>query len=98
MFLYIHVDDVLSLNNKLQQILLTQFPTWTFTSKMTLMEPRQTSRHLNTEVCITSSGRVSEWKGALHPSNEKRLYTDEWSTEKGKIIEKDNRKVKGRKR
>jgi len=36
-------------------------------------------------------------KGVLRPSNAKRLYTDEKSTEKGEIIEKDNRKVKGRK-
>jgi len=36
-------------------------------------------------------------KVALRPSNAKRLYTDEYSTEKGEIIEKDNRNVKGRK-
>jgi len=36
-------------------------------------------------------------KGALRPSNGKRLYMDEKSTEKGEIIENDNRKVKGRK-
>jgi len=37
-------------------------------------------------------------KGSLRPSNSKRLYTDEKSTEIGEIKEKDNRKVKGRKK
>jgi len=36
-------------------------------------------------------------KGALRPSNAKRLYMDEKSTEKGEIKEQKNRKVKGRK-
>jgi len=35
-------------------------------------------------------------KGALRPSNAKRLYTDGQSTEKGETIAKVNRKVKGR--
>jgi len=40
----------------------------------------------------------SEWvKGALRPSNAKRLYIDEKSTEKGEKGQ-NNRKVKGRKR
>jgi len=37
-------------------------------------------------------------KGALCPVNANRLYTDEYSMEKGKIIKKDNTKVKGRKK
>jgi len=46
-----------------------------------------------------TSYKVSERvKGALRPSNAKKLYMDEKSTEKGEIIEKDNRKVKGRKK
>jgi len=36
-------------------------------------------------------------KGALRPSNAKRLYMDEKSTEMGEIKEKNNRRVKGRK-
>jgi len=36
-------------------------------------------------------------KGALHPSNAKRLYTDEKSTEIGEVNQQKNRKVKGRK-
>jgi len=36
-------------------------------------------------------------KVALRPSNSKRLYTDEKSTEKGEINEQNNRKVKERK-
>jgi len=36
-------------------------------------------------------------KGALRPSNAKRLYMDEKSTEKRRNKEKNNRKVKGRK-
>jgi len=51
----------------------------------------------------TFKGKVSEWvregvKGALRPSNAKKLYMDEKSTEKREIIEKDNRKVKGEKK
>jgi len=39
-----------------------------------------------------------EWaKGALRPSNVKRLYTDEKSAEIGEIQEQNNRKGKGRK-
>jgi len=37
-------------------------------------------------------------KVALRPSNAKRLYMDEKSTETGEIKEKDNRKVKERKK
>jgi len=36
-------------------------------------------------------------KGASRPSNAKRLYMDEKSTEKGEIKEYNNKKVKGRK-
>jgi len=36
-------------------------------------------------------------KVALRPSNAKRLYTDEKSTETGEIKEQNNRKVKGEK-
>jgi len=36
-------------------------------------------------------------KGALHPSNAKRLKMDEKITEKREIKEQNNRKVKGRK-
>jgi len=36
-------------------------------------------------------------KGALRPSNAKRLYMDEKSTEKVEINQQKNRKVKGRK-
>jgi len=42
---------------------------------------------------------LSEWKWAkvaLRPSNAKRLYMDEKSTEIGEMIQKDNRKEKGR--
>jgi len=40
---------------------------------------------------------MSEWvQVVLRPSNAKRLYTDEKSAEKGEIIVKYNKKVKGR--
>jgi len=35
-------------------------------------------------------------KGALRPSNAKRLKTDEKSTEIGELKEQNNRKVRGR--
>jgi len=37
-------------------------------------------------------------KGALRPSNAKKLYTDEKSTEIGEIKEHNNRKIKGKRR